>query len=119
MTKVQSHDTIIASSFQRPQTQKDINEIEEIKMDAPFEQTFVALSRNQSRLDRRLTKIEHNVSKTNKKLNSIKGFLNKIWDKLSCSSSSTSVIPPTSSTRVTETPALFAWTTTEEEDEDE
>lgn len=58
---------------------------------------MVALSQNQSKLR---TQIKENQRRTEKKFNSIRGFLNKIWDKLGCTGSSSTAA---------HNPAPFQW----------
>ena len=58
---------------------------------------IAALSRNQSKLRKQLSE---NQRKTDKKFNSIRGFLNRIWDKLGCTSSSSTYV---------HNPAPFQW----------
>ena len=58
---------------------------------------MAALSRNQSKLR---SQMRENQRRTDKKFNSIRGFLNKIWDKMGCSSSSSTYV---------HNPAPFQW----------
>ena len=59
--------------------------IQVITPDMSNRDAMIALSRNQSRLR---AQMKENQRKTEKKFNSIRGFLNKIWDKLGCTGSS-------------------------------
>ena len=87
-----------------PAQHEEIQEVEEeeegsesegiqiVTPDMSSRDAIAALSRNQSKLR---TQMRENQRKTDKKFNSIRGFLNRIWDKLGCSSSaSTSVHNP-------------------------
>ena len=71
--------------------------IQIITPDMSSRDAMVALSRNQSKLR---TQIRENQRRTDKKFNSIRGFLNKIWDKLGCSGSSSTAV---------HNPAPFQW----------
>ena len=65
---------------------------------------LMTLSRNQAMLSRNQstlrTQMRENQRRTDKKFNSIKGFLNKIWDKMGCSTSSSTYV---------HNPAPFQW----------
>ena len=71
--------------------------IQVITPDMSSRDAMVALSRNQSKLR---TQMKENQRRTEKKFNSIRGFLNKIWDKLGCTGSSSTA---------THNPEPFQW----------
>ena len=71
--------------------------IQVITPDMSTQNAMIALSRNQSRLR---AQMKENQRKTEKKFNSIRGFLNKIWDKLGCTGSSSTAA---------HNPAPFQW----------
>ena len=73
--------------------------IQVITPDMSNRDAMIALSRNQSRLR---AQMKENQRKTEKKFNSIRGFLNKIWDKLGCTGSSSTAA---------HNPAPFQWST--------
>ena len=76
----------------------DSGEIEVISPEASSRSALVTLSRNQSKLKAQLVKHER---KTEKRFNSIRGFLNKIWERIGCSGASSSQAFD---------PAPFQWT---------
>lgn len=101
-----------SSQLSRQTEEEDDDEIVELHGDFPSKEVLVTISRNQRKLNQRLVNVERTVTKTNKKLNTIKCFLNKIWEKISCTGSA--------STSVAENPpAPFSWTTSIEEEEEE
>ena len=76
----------------------DSGEIEVIPPEASSRSALVTLSRNQSRLKAQLARQER---KTERRFNSIRGFLNKIWERIGCSGASSSQAFD---------PAPFQWT---------
>ena len=85
---------------EEPFDQED--EIRIIEPSFTTNQSLGILSRNQQILDNRLKKVDH-------KLDKIKGFFNKLWDAISCSTSTT-----TSTSRGKHLAPTFTWTSSEE-----
>ena len=89
----------------QPRHEEHLEQDDEIRLVDPSfttNQSLGILSRNQQILDTRLKKVDH-------KLDKIKGFFNKLWDAISCSSTTTA------STSHGKRPApTFTWTTSEE-----
>ena len=88
-----------------PQHEEHFEQEDEIRLVDPTystNQSLGILSRNQQILDNRLKKVDN-------KLDKIKGFFNKLWDAISCSSTTTA-----STSRGKRPAPTFTWTSSEE-----
>lgn len=95
-------ESLISESSHRQQTTNDEG-IQIISPEVSSKQALVILSQNQSKLHRQFNTFE---TKTTKKFDSIKKFLNQIWNAVSCSG--------TTSTQAQES-SPFQWSTSSQE----